>query len=94
MGISLPTNGKSTNCPFKWLYRVSLGWNATAVSPSIVPGLGVATMTYSDESLIGHLIYQRLLFISLYITSSSLIADFETGHQFTILFPLYIIPFS
>ena len=88
IGISLPTRGRSIVLPICFLYLLSFGLTATAESPSMVSGLVVATTKYSSSPLIGYLKYHKCPFISLCTTSSSLIADLETGHQFTNLCPL------
>ena len=53
MGISLRPIGKIIYLPTKCLYLSSFGLTATAVSPSIVSGLVVATTTNSLEPLTG-----------------------------------------
>ena len=45
MGISRPTRGRMHFLPTMSLYRSSLGLTATPVSPSMVSGRVVATMT-------------------------------------------------
>ena len=44
IGTSLPTNGTINFLFFKFLYLLSSGFTATAVSPKIVSGLVVATI--------------------------------------------------
>ena len=44
-GMGLFKMGSSTRCPLNLAYRLSLGFTATAVSPSSVSGLVVATVT-------------------------------------------------
>src|SRR5258706_5091317 len=46
--------GCLTNLPWRCLYRESLGWTATAVSPSMVSGRVVATMIFSSEFSMGY----------------------------------------
>ena len=76
------------------LYLSSSGCTATAVSPSIVSGLVVATITYLSESFILYLMCHKCEFSSSYSTSASDIDVWQEGHQLIILFPLYINPSS
>ena len=52
IGISLFIIGSMHFFPTIDLYLSSLGWTATAVSPSIVSGLVVATSTYPSSPTI------------------------------------------
>ena len=88
IGILLPTSGNNAVLPINSLYLLSLGFTAIAVSPNIVSGLVVAISINVSESLIAYLMYQRVPFTSLNITSSSLKAVCDFGHQFTSLLPL------
>ena len=88
IGIFLPTIGKIALLPIKSLKRLSDGFTATATSPSIVSGLVVAISINESEFSIAYLIYHNLPLTSLKITSSSLSAVCDFGHQFTNLFPL------
>ena len=74
--------------PTKSLKRLSDGLTAIATSPSIVSGLVVAISINVSEFSIAYLIYHSLPSTSLKITSSSLNAVCDFGHQFTNLFPL------
>ena len=78
--------------PIISLYLSSSGLTATAVSPSIVSGLVVATSMYLSSSFILYLRCHKCEASSLYSTSASDIAVLQFGHQFTILVPLYIYP--
>ena len=53
IGISRPTIGSVKVLPIKCLYRSSLGFTATPVSPSIVSGRVVATSINPEPSLRG-----------------------------------------
>ncbi len=88
MGISLPTRGRITFCPIRFLYFSSLGLTAIAVSPNIVSGLVVATvMNFFGLLLKGYFIYHNLPRLSLYLISISEMAVSHRGHQLTILGP-------
>ena len=50
IGSSLLSSGWSTLLPCKWEYLSSVGWTATAVSPSIVSRRVVDTLIFSSES--------------------------------------------
>jgi hypothetical protein len=50
--ISLPIKGKISVAPIKCLYLLSLGLTATAVSPSMVSGLVVATTIPSSQTAV------------------------------------------
>jgi hypothetical protein len=50
MRISRPTSGRRTLAPTRRLNRSSSGWTATALSPSMVSGRVVATVTTSPVS--------------------------------------------
>ena len=66
------------------LNLLSLGLTAIAVSPSIVSGLVVAISINESLSLIAYLICQSFPFTSLNMTSSSLSAVCDFGHQLKI----------
>ena len=93
IGIFLPTNGRTTFLPIRFLYLSSSGFTAIAMSPNIVSGLVVATMTKSFESSIGYFICQSRPSFSCLITSRSETAVFSDGSQLTSLYPLYILFF-
>ena len=89
IGISLFIIGNIQVFPTKSLYLSSSGWTATAVSPSIVSGLVVATIMYlSSVPVILYLICHKCDGSSLYSTSASEIEVLQLVHQLTILFPL------
>jgi len=92
-GISLFIRGRTTVLPIRCLYLSSSGCTATAVSPSMVSGLVVATTTNSSLSLTGYFICQKWPAFSSYSTSASDMEVLHFGHQFIILSPLYIRPF-
>ena len=54
--ISLLIIGTTAVFPIKSLYRLSLGFTQSAVSPSIVSGLVVAMVKKSSESLTAYFI--------------------------------------
>ena len=62
-----------------FLYLSSSGCTATAVSPSIVSGLVVATSTYPSPSTILYLICHKCDGSSLYSTSASEIDVLQLG---------------
>ena len=65
------------------LYLLSSGLTAIAISPNIVSGRVVATVTKSSEPIIGYFIYQIRPFFSCLTTSRSETAVFKDGSQFT-----------
>ncbi len=93
-GIRRLVSGKLISLPIFPLNLSSLGLTATAVSPSIVSGLVVATTKKPDPSVNGYFMWYKFPSISLYFTSSSDKAVEHRGHQFAIRSPLYISPFS
>ena len=87
--------GNITVLPTKSLYLSSSGCTAIPVSPSIVSGLVVATITnFSCSLFTGYLTYHKCVGSSSYSTSASEIEVLQYGHQLIILLPLYIKPFS
>ena len=92
IGISLFIIGSTTVFPIRWVYLSSSGWTATAVSPSIVSGLVVATIISSFPSGVLYLICHKCPASSSYSTSASEIDVIHLGHQLIILSPLYICP--
>ena len=80
--------GKTTFLPIYFLYRSSSGFTATAVSPNIVSGRVVATISPSvSEPSIKYLMCQKKEFSSTYSTSASESAVRHSGHQLIILLP-------
>ena len=81
--------GNITVFPTKSLYLSSSGCTAIPVSPNIVSGLVVATITNLPSSpFTGYLTCHRCVGSSSYSTSASEIEVLQYGHQFIILLPL------
>src|SRR4030043_1661328 len=95
MRIFLSVKGRFTVLPINSLYLLSSKLTATAVSPIIVSGLVVATVTYlpltSDK---GYFMYVSLPSNSSYSTSRSESAVRHRGHQLISRLSLYIRPSS
>ncbi len=94
IGISRPTIGSRTILPTSDFARGSLGFIATAVSPSIVSGRVVATVTYSmvcpptvTDCSSGYRMYQKCPCTVSCSTSSSASTVCVAGSQFTSRLP-------
>ena len=88
IGISRLTSGSFISFPMYLLNLSSSGLTATAVSPSIVSGLVVATTRNPDSSEKGYRILYKFPSTSLYLTSRSDKAVEHRGHQLAIRSPL------
>ena len=86
-GISLSVKGSRSSLPTKCAYRLSAGFTATAVSPSIVSGRVVAIVINSSDPSIGYLKCQKEPASSEYSTSTSESAVLHPGHQLIMRFP-------
>ena len=75
--------GSTTTCPIRSRYRASSGFTAIAVSPSIVSGRVVATVTPGAPSLPGYRTYHSLPVLAWCTTSRSDSAVRHRGHQLT-----------
>ena len=91
-GITLFTIGTTKFLPFNFLYLLSFGLIATAVSPKIVSGLVVATIIYSSEFSILYFRKYNFDSFSTYITSSFERVVRASGSQLTIFLSLYTYP--
>jgi len=92
-GISLFCIGSNTFFPTYFLYLSSLGFTATALSPSIVSGLVVATIIYSSLlPTTGYFINANIPLLSSCSVSISANAVLQLGQTFTILLSLYTNP--
>ncbi len=88
IGMGRSARGSTAFFPTRCLYRGSSGCTATAVSPSIVSGLVVATVMNSALPSIGYLKCQKCPETSRWSTSRSEIAVHSLGSQLTSLLSL------
>ena len=88
--MSLSLRGSRISFPMNRDILSSVGFTATAVSPSMVSGLVVAIVKEPELSANGYSISTRTPVISLYLTSSSDNTVAHRGHQLVILSPWYI----